>query len=103
MPANNTYCSRPGLHFAAFIPLLPNLQIPHDWRPAIATPVAKAVHTADPNLFRPISLTFAACKVVEAIVKEKTLADLSQFPLLTSRQHDFLPRRSTLTNLFLAD
>ncbi len=31
------------------------------------------------------------------------LAHLSQFSLLTSRQHGFLPRRSTLTNLLVAE
>ncbi len=31
------------------------------------------------------------------------LAHLSQFLLLTSRQHGFLPRRSTLTNLLVAE
>ncbi len=66
-------------------------QIPDDWRHAIVTPVAKTPRTADPNLFRPISLTSVVCKVLEAILKEKILAHLSQFSLLTSRQHGFLP------------
>ncbi len=60
-------------------------KIPDDWRHAIVTPVAKAPHTADPNLFMPISLTSVVCKVLEAILKEKMLAHLSQFSLLTSR------------------
>ncbi len=38
-----------------------------------------------------------------AILKEKILAHLSQFSLLTSRQHGFLNRRSTLTNLLVAE
>ncbi len=78
-------------------------QIPDDWRSAIVTPVAKAPCTADPNLFRPISLTSVVYKVLEAILKEKMLAHLSQFSLLTSRQHGSLPRRSTLTNLLVAE
>ncbi len=65
-------------------------QIPDDWHHAIVAPVAKTPRTADPNLFRPISLTSVVCKVLEAILKEKTLAHLSQFSLLTSRQHGFL-------------
>ncbi len=75
-------------------------QIPDGWFHAIVTPVAKALHTAGPNLFRPISLTSDVCK---AILKEKMLAHLSQFSLLTSRQHGFFPRRSTLTNLLVAE
>ncbi len=39
--------------------------------------------------------------MLEAILKEKMLAHLSH--LLTSRQHGFLPRRSTLTNLLVAE
>ncbi len=66
-------------------------QIPDDLRHAIVTPVVKASHTTDPDLFRPISLTSVACKVLEAIPKEKMLAHLSKFSLLTSRQHGFLP------------
>ncbi len=41
--------------------------------------------------------------MLEAILKEKMLVRLSQFSLLTSRQHGFLPRRSTLTNLLMAE
>ncbi len=39
-------------------------QIPDDWRHAIVTPVAKTPRTADPNLFRTISLTSVVCKVL---------------------------------------
>ncbi len=70
---------------------------------ANATVVAKAPRTTDPNLFRPISLTSVVCMVLEAILKEKMLAHLSQFSLLTSRQHGFLPRSSNLTNLLVAE
>ncbi len=41
--------------------------------------------------------------MLEPILKEKMLAHLSQFTLLTSRQHGFLPRRSTLTNLLVEE
>ncbi len=78
-------------------------QIPDDWRHAIVTPVAKTPRTADPNLFRPISLTSVICKVLEAILNDKLLAHLSQFSLWASRQHGFLPQCSTLTNLLVAE
>ncbi len=42
-------------------------------------------------------------KVLEALLKDKMLAPLSQFSLLTSRQHGFLPQRSTLTSLLAAE
>ncbi len=75
--------------------------MPDDWRQAIVIPVAGASCTTDPNLFRPISLASVVGKVLEAILKEKTLAHLFQLSLLTSRQHGFLPRRSTLTSLLV--
>ncbi len=77
--------------------------ITYDWRHANDTTVTKAPRTAHPNLFRPTSLTSVVCKVLEAILKEKMLAHLSQFSLLTSRQHGFFPRRSTLTNCLVAE
>ncbi len=43
-------------------------QISDDWRHAIVTPVTKTPRTADPHLFRPINLTSAVCKVLEAIL-----------------------------------
>ncbi len=52
-------------------------QITDDWRHAIVTLVAKAPRTADPNLFRLISLTSVVCKMLGAILKEKMLAHLS--------------------------
>ncbi len=39
----------------------------------------------------------------KAILKEKILAHLSLFSLLTSRQHGFFLRRSTLTNLLVTE
>ncbi len=53
--------------------------------------------------FKPISLTPVVCKVLEAILKEKVLAHLSKFSLLTSRQHGFLSRHSTQANLLVAE
>ncbi len=41
--------------------------------------------------------------MLEDILKKKMLGHLSQFPVLTSRQHAFLPRRSTLTDLLVAE
>ncbi len=75
-----------------------------DWRHAIVTPIAKAPRTAYPNLFKPISLTSVVCEALEAFLKEKMLAHLSQFSSLTScQQHSFLLRRSTLTSFFAAE
>ncbi len=74
---------------------LQTAQVPEDWRRPIVTPVTKRPRTTDPRQFRPISLTSANCKILETILKKKVLSHLSQLSLLTTRQHGFLPRRST--------
>ncbi len=66
-------------------------------------PSRKKPHTTDPKQFRPISLTSVVCKILETILKEKLLSHLSQLSLLTTRQHGFLPRRLTVTNLLSAE
>ncbi len=65
----------------------------------MVTPVAKNPRTTNPMQFRPISLTSVICKIVETILKEKLLSHLSQLSLLTTGQHGFLPRRSTVIHL----
>ncbi len=82
---------------------LQTAQVPDDWRRVIVTPVAKSPRTTDPRQFSPTSLTSVVCKILEMILKEKLLSHLSQFSLLTTRQHGFLPRRSTLTYLLSAE
>ncbi len=56
--------------------------------------MAKTPLIVEPNLLRPISLTSVVCKV---------LAHLCVVSVLTAREHSFLPRRSTLTNLLVAE
>ncbi len=73
---------------------LQTAEAPDDWRRAIVAPVAKSPRTTDPRQFRHFSLTSVVCKILEMILKEKLLSHLSQFPLLTTRQHGFFPRRS---------
>ncbi len=82
---------------------LQTAQVPGDWRRAIVTPVAKSPRTTDPRQFRPISLTSVVCKILETILKENLVSHLFQLSLLTTRQHGFLPRRSTVTNLLSAE
>ncbi len=76
---------------------LQTAQAPEDWHRAIVTPVAKSPLTTDPRQFRQISLTSVVCKILETILKENLTSHFSQLSLLTSRQHGFLPRRSSVT------
>ncbi len=89
--------------FSIFNLSLQTSQIPDNWRHTIVIPVAKLPRTTDPSLFRPISLTSVVCKVLEAILKGKMLANLSQFSLLSLRQHGFLPQSSPLTYVLTAE
>jgi hypothetical protein len=41
--------------------------VPDDWRRAIVTPVYKSGLAADVSNYRPISLTFVACKIMEKL------------------------------------
>ncbi len=82
---------------------LQTAQVPEDWRRAIVTPFAKSPRTTDPRQFRPISLTSVVCKILGTILKVKLLFHLPQLSLLTTGQHGFLPRRSTVNNLLSAE
>ncbi len=75
---------------------LQTTQAPKDWCRGKETPVAKKTPTTDLRQFRLISITSVVCKNLETILKEKLLPHFSQ---LTTTQHGFLPRRSTVTNL----
>ena len=62
-------------------------------------PVHKKGSITDPVNYRPISLTSSACKVLEAIVKDRILEHLNANNLLSPQQFGFLTKRSTCTQL----
>ncbi len=62
------------------------------WRLAQYQPQPKEIVTG-PRRFRPTNSTFVVCKIFETILKENLFSHLSQRSLLTTRQHDFVPRR----------
>ncbi len=51
----------------------------------------------------PICLTSVACKILERILKATILQYLKKASLLSDAQHGFVPRRSCLTNLIIAE
>ncbi len=68
---------------ALVAPMTKNFDLfPDDWHHANVIPVTKAPRTTELNIFRPTSLTSFVNKVLEAILKGKMLAHLSQFSLL---------------------
>ena len=44
--------------------------VPYDWRIANVTPVYKKGECCDPQNYRPISLTFTCCKILEHSISE---------------------------------
>ncbi len=51
----------------------------------------------------PISLWSIVYKILEAILKQKLLSQLSQLSLLTTGQHGFFPHRLAMTNPLSAE
>lgn len=75
-------------------------EIPEKWRKSVVVPIFKKGDRLDPSNYRPISLTSIPCKCMERIIAR----ELSNFLLNHSgphffSQHDFLSRRSVISNL----
>ena len=73
--------------------------LPSIWKCATVTPVFKGGISSDTNNYRPISLTCICCKIMESIMKDEVLKHLSKNKLISTQQHGFLSKRSTVTNL----
>ena len=78
-------------------------QIPDDWRAAIVCPLHKKGDRHSADNYRPVSLTSVISKVMERCVKSAIMAFMMTNNLITPAQHGFLPHRSCLTNLLMAD
>lgn len=74
-------------------------KMPAAWKEAIITPVFKKGSSQDPSNYRPISQTSVFCKLMERVIATDIADYLSHNNLLSSQQHGFLAKRSTLTNL----
>ncbi len=51
----------------------------------------------------PICLNSVVCKILDRIVKANILQYLKTASIFSDAQHGFMPRRSCLTNLFVAE
>ena len=74
-------------------------KVPADWRKANVIPVFKNGSKKEPINYGPISLTSVVVKIMERIIKEKTLTHLISNKLIAPSQHGFMPRKSITTNL----
>ena len=73
--------------------------LPNQWLEAKVIPIFKKGENSNPSNYRPISLTVAASKALELIIKAEIMSFLNANKLITTKQHGFLSRRSTLTNV----
>ena len=72
-------------------------KIPDVWRNAIVTPIFKKGRTNTPSNYRPISLTSVVCRLMESIIHMYISIHLRENNLLSTLQHGFISKRSTLT------
>ena len=73
--------------------------LPIQWKQAYryVVPIHKRGSLSKCENYRPVSLTCVACKILEAIIKKAVLNFPLENNLLSSTQHGFLPKRSSLT------
>lgn len=75
-------------------------EIPEDGKTATVTPVFKKGNRSYPSNYRPISLTWVSCKLMEHIIYSHVASDLDNNVFFLCKQHGFLPGQSCETQLF---
>jgi hypothetical protein len=73
--------------------------VPNEWSKSLVTPLFKKGSLSDPKNYRPVALTCVACRVMERIVKDVIVSHLSAHQLIHKKQHGFISRHSTVTQL----
>ena len=73
--------------------------LPGIWKFAFVTPVHKKGDASLVSNSRLISLTCTMCKIMERVINDSMLKYLSSCSLISKRQHGFLSKHSTSTNL----
>ena len=76
-----------------------NIISPQIWKTAHISPILKKGDPTNPSNYRPIALTCIFCKIMETIIKNEMLSYLSENNIISSKQHAFLKKCSTTTNL----
>ena len=78
---------------------LVNGVLPEIWKIGNIT----AIHKKGPknlcNNYRPVSLTSILCKVLEGIIRDEIMSYMTKNKMLSKRQYEFLPKRSTTQQL----
>lgn len=74
-----------------------NLEFPSRWKVSKICPILKKGDTSMVENYRPVALLSTPAKIFERLLYERILAHVK--PFLTLRQHGFMHKRSTATNL----
>ena len=75
-------------------------KFPSAWKLAIVQPVYKGKGNKSlPSSYRPVSLCSTLGKILERLAKEQLNLLIEKYGLLCERQHGFVQKRSTVTNL----
>ena len=78
---------------------LKNGTLPDDWKNAQVSPIFKKGARNVAANYRPVSLTSIVCKVAEKIIRKKVISHLVKEKLLSPKQHGFISKKSTTTQL----
>ena len=73
--------------------------LPSDWTKAGVSPLFKKGDKGDPANYRPISLTYILCKVMEHITVSNLARNFNNHQILYELQHGFREKRSSETQL----
>ena len=73
--------------------------LPVDWKLANVVPIFKKGNKNEASNYRPVSLTFVICKILESIIKDPVVEHLEQQGFYMGCEHGFVKGHSTLTNL----
>ncbi|XP_065645379.1 uncharacterized protein LOC136075868 [Hydra vulgaris] len=73
--------------------------IPDLWKKSNVTPIFKKGSKLRASNYRPVSLTSIPCKIFESILHEKIMLHCNLNGLISIAQHEFVQRKSCLTNV----
>ena len=76
-----------------------NGTLPYDWRIANTVPIHKKGSKAEPNNYRPVSLTSAVCKLMESIIRDHLMEYVLTNIFISKNQYGFIKGRSTVLQL----
>ena len=76
-------------------------KLPNIWKDAYVSPVFEKGDRSEPSNYRPISLTYVLCKVLEHIVASSLSRYFTDLNILFELQHGFRERRSCETQLIM--